>query len=212
MQVDFSMPGRLGAEYVDENGERKTPVMLHRATLGSFERFIGILIEHFEGAMPVWLAPAQAVILNITDRQASYAQELQKNLSEQGFRVKADLRNEKIGFKIREHTLMKVPYLLVIGDKEMENNTVAVRTRRGEDLGVMSVESFRELMTAAVSKRGPHCLNHKRCTKGSINTPEPLVLTRCLLQEIHLSDATASVIVAHRRLRSMKTSVPEKFD
>lgn len=154
IQVDFSMPGRLGAEYVDEHGERKTPVMLHRATLGSFERFIGILIEHYEGAMPVWLAPTQAAILNITDRQAEYARKLEKNLSEKGIRVKADLRNEKIGFKIREHTLMKVPYLLVIGDKEMENNTVAVRTRTGEDLGVMSIEEFKERLESDVLKRG----------------------------------------------------------
>ncbi len=154
VQVDFSMPGRLGAEYVDEQGERKTPVMLHRATLGSFERFIGILIEHYEGAMPVWLAPTQAAILNITDRQADYARKLEKNLSEQGIRVKADLRNEKIGFKIREHTLMKVPYLLVIGDKEMENNTVAVRTRTGEDLGIMSIEEFKERLDSDVLKRG----------------------------------------------------------
>ncbi|WP_422465754.1 threonine--tRNA ligase [Endozoicomonas sp. ALC013] len=154
IQVDFSMPGRLGAEYVDEHGERKTPVMLHRATLGSFERFIGILIEHYEGAMPVWLAPMQAAILNITDRQADYARKLEKNLSEQGIRAKADLRNEKIGFKIREHTLMKVPYLLVIGDKEMEDNTVAVRTRTGEDLGVMSIEAFQERLQADVLKRG----------------------------------------------------------
>ena len=154
IQVDFSMPGRLGAEYVDEHGERKTPVMLHRATLGSFERFIGILIEHYEGSMPVWLAPTQAAILNITDRQADYARKLEKNLSEEGIRVKADLRNEKIGFKIREHTLMKVPYLLVIGDKEMEDNTVAVRTRTGEDLGVMSIEAFQERLQADVLKRG----------------------------------------------------------
>ncbi|WP_257263276.1 threonine--tRNA ligase [Endozoicomonas sp. ONNA2] len=154
IQVDFSMPGRLGAEYVDEHGERQTPVMLHRATLGSFERFIGILIEHYEGAMPVWLAPVQAAILNITDRQTDYARKLEKNLSEQGIRIKADLRNEKIGFKIREHTLMKIPYLLVIGDKEMEDNTVAVRTRTGEDLGVMSIEAFRERLQAEVLKCG----------------------------------------------------------
>ena len=154
MQVDFSMPGRLGAEYVDENGERQTPVMLHRATLGSFERFIGILIEHFEGAMPAWLAPKQVAILNITDRQAEYASELDARLTEKGYRVKADLRNEKIGFKIREHTLNKVPYLIVIGDKEMENKTVAVRTRTGEDLGTMPVEAFVELLAADVNKRG----------------------------------------------------------
>ena len=154
IQVDFSMPGRLGAEYVDESGERKTPVMLHRAILGSFERFIGILIEHYEGAMPPWLAPKQVAILNITDRQADYAAELEKMLMENGVRVKADLRNEKIGFKIREHTLNKVPYLLVIGDKEMENRTVAVRTRTGEDLGTMPVEAFVERLAADISKRG----------------------------------------------------------
>ena len=154
IQVDFSMPGRLGAEYVDEHGERKTPVMLHRATLGSFERFIGILIEHYEGAMPTWLAPTQAVILNITDRQTDYAKKLEKNLSEQNIRTKADLRNEKIGFKIREHTLMKVPYLLVIGDKEMEDSTVAVRTRTGEDLGVMSIEAFQQRLNTDILKRG----------------------------------------------------------
>ncbi|WP_263080291.1 threonine--tRNA ligase [Endozoicomonas sp. Mp262] len=154
VQVDFSMPGRLSAEYVDESGERKTPVMLHRAILGSFERFIGILIEHFEGAMPPWLAPTQVAILNITDRQSDYARELQNTLSESGFRVNADLRNEKIGFKIREHTLMKVPYLLVIGDKEMENRTVAVRTRIGEDLGVMPIEAFIDQLKADVAKRG----------------------------------------------------------
>ena len=154
MQVDFSMPGRLGAEYVDEQGERQTPVMLHRATLGSFERFIGILIEHFEGAMPTWLSPKQVAILNITDRQSQYAKELDTLLTEKGFRVKADLRNEKIGFKIREHTLNKVPYLVVIGDKEMENKTVAVRTRTGEDLGTLSVEAFVELLATDVSKRG----------------------------------------------------------
>ena len=154
MQVDFSMPGRLGAEYVDENGKRQTPVMLHRATLGSFERFIGILVEHFEGAMPAWLAPKQVAILNITDRQAEYASALEMLLTENGYRVKADLRNEKIGFKIREHTLNKVPYLIVIGDKEMENKTVAVRTRTGEDLGVMPVGAFVELLAADVNKRG----------------------------------------------------------
>ena len=154
MQVDFSMPGRLGAEYVDENGERQTPVMLHRATLGSFERFIGILIEHFEGAMPTWLSPKQVAILNITDRQSEYASELEALLTEKGYRVKADLRNEKIGFKIREHTLNKVPYLIVIGDKEMEQKTVAVRTRTGEDLGTMPVEAFVELLATDVNKRG----------------------------------------------------------
>ncbi|MDD7803982.1 MAG: threonine--tRNA ligase [Endozoicomonas sp. (ex Botrylloides leachii)] len=154
IQVDFSMPGRLGAEYVNESGDRKTPVMLHRAILGSFERFIGILVEHFEGAMPAWLAPIQGVILTITDRQKEYANKLQKTLSENGFRVKADLRNEKIGFKIREHTLMKVPYLLVIGDKEMETNTVSIRTRKGEDLGVMPITTFIDQLNTDISRRG----------------------------------------------------------
>lgn len=156
IQVDFSMPGRLGAEYVDETGGRKTPVMLHRAILGSFERFIGILIEHFEGAMPAWLAPTQVSILNITDRQGEYALQLQKSLSENGFRAKADLRNEKIGFKIREHTLMKTPYLIIVGDKESQNGNVAVRTRTGEDKGVMSIRAFIDMLKADVSKKGCH--------------------------------------------------------
>jgi threonyl-tRNA synthetase len=142
MQVDFSMPGRLGAEYVGEDNARHTPVMLHRAIVGSMERFIGILIEHYAGAFPVWLAPQQAVVLNITERSASYAQVVKEKLVEQGFRAFCDLRNEKISYKIREHSLQKLPYQLVVGDKEMQANTVAVRTRSGEDLGAMSVESF----------------------------------------------------------------------
>ena len=154
IQVDFSMPGRLDAEYVNEQGERKTPVMLHRAILGSFERFMGILIEHYEGAFPAWLAPHQVVILNITDRQKDYALELQKKLAEKGFRVKVDLRNEKIGFKIREHTLMKIPYQLILGDKEQENGTVAARTRTGEDLGTLSVDEFISRLNADIAKRG----------------------------------------------------------
>ena len=154
IQVDFSMPGRLGAEYVDESGERRTPVMLHRALLGSFERFIGILIEHYEGKFPTWLAPVQTAILNITDKQAAYASELATTLEAQGYRVKADLRNEKIGFKIRQHTLERVPYLLVIGDKEMESRTVAVRTRSGEDLGSMSLDDFAQHLSADIAKRG----------------------------------------------------------
>ncbi len=153
IQVDFSMPGRLGAEYVDEHGERKTPVMLHRAILGSFERFIGILIEHFEGRFPAWLAPTQAAVLNITDSQASYVENVEARLKNSGFRVKADLRNEKIGFKIRQHTLERVPYLLVVGDKEVGSGSVAVRTRSGEDLGSMTVEAFEELLAAEVNKR-----------------------------------------------------------
>ncbi|QKX18600.1 threonine--tRNA ligase [Microbulbifer sp. YPW1] len=154
IQVDFSMPGRLDAQYVAEDGSRQTPVMLHRATLGSFERFIGILIENYEGAFPTWLAPQQVAVLNITDRQADYCRDLESKLGAEGFRAAADLRNEKIGFKIREHTLQRVPYLLVIGDKEVENQTVAVRTRSGEDLGTMTYESFLELLSQDVDRRG----------------------------------------------------------
>ncbi|MHC9084641.1 threonine--tRNA ligase [Luteimonas sp. RIT-PG2_3] len=142
MQVDFMMPGRLGAEYVDEHSQKRTPVMLHRAIVGSMERFIGILIEHHAGAFPAWLAPVQAVVMNITDAQADYVDGVRKSLANQGFRVSADLRNEKIGYKIREHTLQRVPYLLVVGDREKENGVVAVRTRSGEDLGTMSLEDF----------------------------------------------------------------------
>ena len=154
LQLDFMLPGRLGAQYVDEDGERKTPVMLHRAILGSFERFIGILIEHYAGSMPPWLAPQQVSVLNITDNQAEYCEKLAKSLKSKGFRAAADLRNEKIGFKIREHTLHKVPYLLVVGDKEVEANTVAVRTRKGEDLGVMSVDAFISILEGSIAQRG----------------------------------------------------------
>jgi len=142
MQVDFMMPGRLGAEYIDESSQRKHPVVLHRAIVGSMERFIGILIEHHAGHFPAWLAPVQAVVGNITDAQATYAAEVAQSLADQGFRVEKDLRNEKIGRKIREHTLQRVPYLLVVGDREKENGLVAVRTRGGEDLGSMSVAEF----------------------------------------------------------------------
>ncbi len=144
LQLDFNLPGRLNAQFVDEDGERKTPVMLHRAILGSFERFIGILIEHYAGAMPLWLAPEQVVVMTITDAQRDYAVQLERRLQKIGLRVKADLRNEKIGFKIREHTLQKVPYLLVVGDKEVEADSVAVRTRTGENLGVQTVDEFIE--------------------------------------------------------------------
>ncbi|MEG3115590.1 threonine--tRNA ligase [Salinicola sp. 4072] len=143
MQVDFMMPSRLGAQYVAEDGSRQTPVMLHRAIVGSMERFIGILIEHYAGALPLWLSPVQAVVLNITDAQRDYAENLTKSLCEAGFRVESDLRNEKIGFKIREHTLQKIPYLLVVGDKEVESGAVAVRTRSGEDLGSLSVDDLK---------------------------------------------------------------------
>jgi threonyl-tRNA synthetase len=142
MQVDFMMPGRLGAEYVDEHSQRCHPVMLHRAIVGSMERFIGILIEHHAGQFPAWLAPIQAVVMNITDAQADYVEQVRKTLMNQGLRVAADLRNEKIGFKIRQHTLQRVPYLLVIGDREKENGVIAVRTRAGEDLGTMSIADF----------------------------------------------------------------------
>ncbi|MDN3555191.1 threonine--tRNA ligase [Halomonas maura] len=148
MQVDFMMPTRLGAQYVNEEGDRRAPVMLHRAIVGSMERFIGILIEHYAGAMPLWLAPQQAAVLTITDAQRDHALDLERRLQKIGLRVKADLRNEKIGFKIREHTLQKVPYLLVVGDKEVEADSVAVRTRSGEDLGIMTVDAFIDLVRA----------------------------------------------------------------
>jgi len=147
MQVDFMMPERLGAEYVDEHSTRQHPVMLHRAIVGSMERFIGILIESHAGVLPVWLSPVQAVVMNITDAQADYVQSIQKTLVQKGFRVAKDLRNEKIGYKIREHTLQRVPYLLVIGDREKENGQVAVRSRAGEDLGVMSLDAFIERLS-----------------------------------------------------------------
>jgi threonyl-tRNA synthetase len=144
MQVDFSMPGLLGAEYVGEDNARHTPVMLHRAIVGSMERFLGILIEHFGGAFPVWLAPEQAVVLNITEHQAEYAESVAARLRDAGFRVKSDLRNEKISYKIREHSLQKLPYQLVVGDKEKQAGNVAVRTRSGEDLGAMALDVFIE--------------------------------------------------------------------
>ncbi len=142
IQVDFFTPGRLDAQYVAEDNSRRTPVMLHRAILGSFERFIGVLIEHYGGALPVWLAPRQAVAASITDRQARYCEKIEKSLKSRGFRVVSDLRNEKIGYKIREHTLQKVPYILVVGDREAESGTVAVRTCAGEDLGAMTLDGF----------------------------------------------------------------------
>ncbi|TVR63720.1 MAG: threonine--tRNA ligase [Candidatus Competibacteraceae bacterium] len=154
IQVDFSMPGRLDAHYIAEDGGKRVPVMLHRAILGSLERFIGILIEQYAGALPVWLAPAQAVVLNITDHQADYAARIEKSLMQQGFRVAADLRNEKIGFKIREHTLQRVPYLLIVGDREMTAETVAVRTRTGQDLGDMSLATFVERLQTDIARRG----------------------------------------------------------
>jgi len=142
MQVDFSMPGLLGAEYVAEDNSRRTPVMLHRAIVGSMERFLGILLEHYAGALPLWLAPEQVLVLNVSERQAEYAEQVAKRLRKAGWRAAADLRNEKISYKIREHSLQKVPYQIVVGDKEKQADTVAVRTRGGEDLGAMPLEAF----------------------------------------------------------------------
>ncbi|MBU0500981.1 MAG: threonine--tRNA ligase [Gammaproteobacteria bacterium] len=153
IQLDFSMPGRLGAHYIAEDNSKQIPVMIHRAILGSLERFIGILIEHYAGDLPLWLAPVQAMVMNITDRQASYAKELINVLRRQGVRVEMDLRNEKIGYKIREHTLAKVPYLLVVGDREMEGGLVSVRTRHGKDLGDMLPEAFIEDLRHKVEAR-----------------------------------------------------------
>jgi threonyl-tRNA synthetase len=158
LQVDFVVPSRLGAEYVAEDGSRKTPVMLHRAILGSFERFLAILIEHHAGKFPVWLAPTQAVVLNITERQGPFAAECTEFLRNQGVRVESDLRNEKVGFKIREHTLQRVPYLLVAGDREVESRSLAVRTRSGKDLGAMSLDAVAALLRSAIAGRGRHVL------------------------------------------------------
>ncbi|HFB65112.1 MAG TPA: threonine--tRNA ligase [Aeromonadales bacterium] len=154
MQVDFSTPGRLDAEYIGEDGAKHTPVMLHRAILGSLERFLGILIEHYAGKLPTWLSPTQAVVMNITDKQADFCQEVANFLKNKGFRVNLDLRNEKIGFKIREHTLGRIPYLLVIGDREVEKGEIAVRTRDGKDLGVMKLEQFATHLDEDVARLG----------------------------------------------------------
>jgi threonyl-tRNA synthetase len=154
LQVDYAMPARLEAYYIAEDGSKQTPVMLHRAILGSLERFIGILLEHYAGKMPVWLAPVQAVVMNITDKQAGFAQEVTKNLKKHGLRVKSDLRNEKIGFKIREHTIEHVPYLLVIGDREVESRSISVRSQDGSDLGSMTIDQFTDFIKAGVERRG----------------------------------------------------------
>ena len=153
IQVDFSMPTRLGAEYVADDNTRKAPVMLHRAIVGSLERFIGILIENHAGAMPVWLAPSQAIVMNISENSAAYAQQVAQILKKQGFRVSADLRNEKITYKIRDHALQKIPYLVVVGDKERDSNLVAVRARGGADLGTMSIEAFEKRLQEEVSNK-----------------------------------------------------------
>lgn len=154
LQVDFSMPGRLDAHYIAQDGSKQVPVMLHRAIFGSMERFIGILIEEHAGAFPTWLAPVQAVILNITDKQADYVRAVTETLKNQGLRVESDLRNEKVGFKIREHTLQRVPYLLVAGDREAGSNSLAVRTRNGKDLGAMSVDVIAAKLGHEIASRG----------------------------------------------------------
>ncbi len=154
LQVDYNQPERLDAYYIAEDSSKKVPVMLHRAILGSLERFIGILIENYAGKMPVWLAPTQAVVMNITDRAADFGEEIANFLKKHGIRAKSDLRNEKIGFKIREHTLQSVPYLLVVGDREVESRTVSVRTQQGTDLGSVSLDQLLVLLNEAISRRG----------------------------------------------------------
>jgi threonyl-tRNA synthetase len=158
LQVDLNMPGRLGAHYIDEHSAKQTPVMLHRAIFGSLERFIAILLEHHAGRLPAWLSPVQAAVLTITDRQNDYVTTVVESLKKQGFRVDFDLRNEKVGFKIREHTLRRVPYLLVAGDKEVAGNLLSVRTRSGKDLGTMSPETFSQRLQDELSSRGRHTL------------------------------------------------------
>lgn len=154
VQLDFNLPQRFKMEYVADNGERCQPIMIHRAVLGSIERFFGVLIEHYEGKFPPWLAPVQVAVMNITDRQDEYARQVEKTLKREGFRSLLDLRNEKIGFKIREHTLRRVPYLLIIGDREVEDRTVAVRTRRSQDLGAMSLDRFIRHLSEDIARRG----------------------------------------------------------
>ncbi|HHF6561348.1 TPA: threonine--tRNA ligase [Haemophilus influenzae] len=161
VQLDFALPGRLDATYVAEDNSRKTPVMIHRAILGSIERFIGIITEEYAGFFPTWLAPTQAVVMNITDSQADYVQKVAKQLSDVGLRVKTDLRNEKVGFKIREHTLRRVPYMLVCGDKEIAEGKIAVRTRKGADLGSFTVEEFAEILKNQVRSRELKLLNEE---------------------------------------------------
>ena len=161
VQLDFALPGRLDATYVAEDNSRKIPVMIHRAILGSIERFIGIITEEYAGFFPAWLAPTQAVVMNITDSQADYVQKVAKQLSDVGLRVKTDLRNEKVGFKIREHTLRRVPYMLVCGDKEIAEGKIAVRTRKGADLGTFTVEEFAEILKNQVRSRELKLLNEE---------------------------------------------------
>ena len=153
MQVDFNMPGRFGAEYVAEDNSRQVPVMLHRAIVGSFERFIGILLENHAGALPLWLAPVQVVVMNVTDRAESYVREVEQALRAAGFRVAADLRNEKITYKIREHSIQKLPYQLVLGDKEVAARTVSARTRAGENLAPVPLEAFVSRLEGEIAAR-----------------------------------------------------------
>jgi threonyl-tRNA synthetase len=154
LQVDFNLPLRLGAAYVGEDSQKHTPVMLHRAMFGSLERFTGILIEHHAGKLPAWLAPVQVMVMSITDAQDKYCLEVAENLRNQGLRVETDLRNETLKFKIREHTINRVPYLLVAGDREVEGRTLAVRTRAGKDLGSLELEELTTLLCDEVASRG----------------------------------------------------------
>lgn len=153
LQVDMSLPERFDLTYVAEDNTRKRPVMLHRALFGSLERFTGILIEHYEGRFPLWLAPTQAVVMNITDKQADFVQDATKQLLDAGIRAVSDLRNEKIGFKIREHTMQRVPYLLVVGDREVETQSVAMRTRSGKDLGTFPLAEVLQRLNAEIAAR-----------------------------------------------------------
>jgi threonyl-tRNA synthetase len=154
LQVDLNMPGRLGAHYIDEHSQKQVPVMLHRAIFGSLERFFAILLEHHAGRLPAWLAPVQCAVMTITDRQATYVEQTVEALRNQGFRAISDLRNEKVGFKIRDHTLQRVPYLLVAGDKEVVANLVSVRSRNGKDLGTMALTTFMERLRIELASRG----------------------------------------------------------
>jgi threonyl-tRNA synthetase len=158
LQVDLNMPGRLGAHYIDDHSARRTPVMLHRAIFGSLERFYGILLEHHAGRLPAWLAPVQVVVMGITDRQHPYVLETADFLKNQGVLVQIDLRNEKVGFKIRDHTLQRVPYLLVAGDKEVAANLISVRSRSGKDLGAMTPQTFTERLRAEIESHGRRTL------------------------------------------------------
>jgi len=154
IQIDFSMPERLGAQFVAEDGSRQIPVMIHRAILGTFERFMGILLEHYAGNLPLWLSPVQVSVLTISEKQQDYAAKISQILQKKGIRANFDLRNEKIGFKIREHTLQKVPYLLIIGDKEVEQNLVTVRAREGKDLGAMTLDTLYMTLQQEIDQRG----------------------------------------------------------